>query len=431
MSTISAPHTLHTCVKYRETHGKKDLKTCMEKAVDKLIHQRLAEDRYFAYPLHVGLTPIVARKGNRLAFAQGNRIFLYDLIFRRMMWSCEVPIREEHHIYQLSIFDKDKIRFFTEDKSPSAIHSDIEIRALSAGEVIGSTTLEKQFVSRYSSRFLVHKLQLFKLGPKSITVIDLKSGETSSIPFEGINGHKRATSHLNRNFYVFTTTNDPQQKIPARVFVFDRITEQKKIFDIGFSDLHIDLPSSHIHKNHLFCGMYYKNFRPLQVLSQHIVVMNLVTGEIVKRYVPEQTKGGIKRCIANDNWIVYIVSDSPNNDLWCVDRHTDEQKRISTYSSRIYDDIKLSFSGNLLNISHTTDRQQYFQVIDLTTKDTIAHVSFQHKITNVVQFEEGKLVIFNPNDLNRPTFYIEDYLNPDGDPSQRASAEMIAQRIRK
>lgn len=382
----------------------------MEKAAQRLIQQNLLESRYFAYELNLGYVSVINRKGNQLAFAQENRVFLYDLVGRGVLWNCEIPFQKNQSVFQLRLFDKDKIKVFTVDSHIPSHLKQLSIIVLSAGKIMNEIQFESNYFSKPSYNFITHKMQLFCLRKEFVQVIDLKNGETSSIPLEGIKGNQRATSHLNRNFYVFTTTNNPDKKRPSKVFVFDRITKQNKTFEFGLAYASMNISSSYIHKNHLFCGM--SNLAQTQ--SPYLVVINLVTGEMEGRIAPDQGVGKIQHCIANDHWIVYGVKSNPHA-LWCVNRHTNEQKRVLSYPKTVYDAMHLSISENLLNLSSTTDWLQNFQVINLLSTETLVQVSFQHQITDHLQFEKGKLVIYNAYNQNRPTFYIEDYENPDGD----------------
>lgn len=429
MNPLHPTPNLHACVKYRETHGQRGFKPLLQAAVDARIKQHLAEDRFFAYQLNVGRLAATTTKGNRLAYAQGDRVTLYDLFSRRIMWSCEVPIRAGYNIFALSIFDKEKVRVFTEISNVRAIKTDVDIAILNSTGIIASATLQQQMVSRYSNPYRMHKMHLFNLESTSLRCDDLETGGVVAVDLERFHRNQYATIDVNDQFYVVTTASKPVEKIPSQVFIFDRLTQQKKILNLEPSEQRIKPTSSYIHNHHLIYGLHNTNHAVYKIISSKMLVLNLVTGVVEKEYAPEQSKSRIKRCVANDSWLVYAVEQGDNS-IWCVNRITDQQKRILTYKYHFHDSIQLTLSGDALYICHLHDGEKYFQAVDLSTNEIITRTDLQVSLGDSIHFENGNFVTINPYEQTRPTFYIEDYLNPEGNPSQRASDVTASIRTR-
>lgn len=409
MTTITSSPNLYACKKHPETHGSRGFKPRLQAAVNALIKQHLSEDHFFAYDLNPGPITLYARKGDRIAFEQGPRIFLYDLIGRNIMWSCKTASPEGYFLSSLEIFNKNQVRGLYKKTNLRARTTDLYITIFAAGKQIASTPLRS--VVSPEHHLNTHKRHLFYRENQTVQVIDQNAQSISLISLDHFHWNY-SRSYLSRNFYVVTSYGEPYENRSAQAFVFNRTTEQKMIFNLHESNKSIAISCAYMHKNHLICGVHHYTSLLFQCQRPTIHVLDLITGETSEKYDLGQQSGFIKTCVANENWIVYVTGGGMNQ-LSCINRQSKQQTKLSSYGPSYIDAIELSLSEDYLYVCHTTQIQQYFRVVDLESKTVINEIRFQHQMHDRVDFAKGKLVISNPNDPTRPAFYIEDYLNPE------------------
>jgi hypothetical protein len=117
MSAITTPRNLHACAKYREIHGTRGLPHHFLQ--QQLVTMKVCDDRFVSYHFNPGACSYIKRKGNWVAYAQGNQISLHNLVTRNDMWHCEVPIHNPVQSLDISdqgavnVFSRDELRFFT------------------------------------------------------------------------------------------------------------------------------------------------------------------------------------------------------------------------------------------------------------------------------------------------------------------------------
>lgn len=403
--SITTPRSLYAYLKNRETHGCKDAKTELPKILSRRITENISLDRFFSYQVNVGLCSLIARKGNWIAFAHNHCISLYDLLARKVMWKCEVPMEADHALIHLEISDRGHVHIFSQSKLPCRT-----LQTIDQGRIVDEAEVLSDFEStKLLSTFAPNDEQVEAINTKAEAII--RASRKAS--FET----RERKAVFTQEYYVLMTIRASITLLHTQAFVFDHDTKIERVFDLETSQTIKEIPCAMIHNNHLF---YASNNRrtATQTWTPYdsiITVMNLMTGEKVKTYESGHLNGRIYRCIVSEDYIVYLSESRPmDNALWCINRHTGSHRLLFPFfGSSSY----LSFTSNFLNVTFESNGVDRLKTVDLSNGNIIKHVQYHWPFLNKLSFEEGTLVVINRNNPNRPTFYVEDYLNPEGDSS--------------
>ncbi|MBA2727255.1 MAG: hypothetical protein H0U49_03670, partial [Parachlamydiaceae bacterium] len=246
---------LLSCVAHREIGDFRDTTNSLRSICDKHIQKNISNDLFFSYHLDLENQNQIFRINRNhqfIAFNKSDKIILYDLLACKILWNCQLEMREGHLLDNLVVSRNGMVHVITEDKKKCFENKNLHI--FSEGKQIRTIDIDIKTIFcaslkainenffAYSAKTYVDKI--FVWGKEGSYIGDIRTNQFSEGPIQA--------SVSNKNFYVLTagtpnkpnTTETPntlvtetvlnKSSFPARVFVLDLITGKQKIFDLEY-----------------------------------------------------------------------------------------------------------------------------------------------------------------------------------------------------
>jgi hypothetical protein len=398
-----------------------DVKSLGNEAHNRLIQNNILKDKFYPFQIHLHGALCVDCNYPFVGFAKQDRIVLYDLVARQMLWECSVDFKI-YQVNNLRVSPDGVVVLSTINNSPYDVHPIYHIYF--EGKKTG--VIDEKSIP-FDKYFKVVNGEMYALAwekeSSSIFVWDRTGKKVNEIALNSFSDGEKQVPIFNRDFYVMTAgTCHP--KVPARVFIWNLISQKSVMMDLGCSNDEVEIKPVFIHGSFLICGIHYHQKFRSYLKDREIVVIDLLTNTVTVDYKLQCQLGKILEIVANDAYIIFCVGDA-NNSIWSINRHTGKQQKvIELQHMDVHNrNPNLSLFGDLLHIcqpSNLIQNQGFFlyTVVHLPTSAIVKVVSYQRNSGETMSFQDGKL-FFIDSDTGNCRIWVEDFVETTGDDNQK------------
>jgi hypothetical protein len=401
----------------------------LNKTLNRFTEDNILEDKFFSYQINLGPnTTHVSRNKRYVAMAEPERVALYDLIGRQIIWECSMEYLGHRRNNSLIVSSEGVValsKCYPGRKKYLIYHIFFEGRQQGSIDVDDETHIYDCSLKIINGRFYA-----ISNGSKNFTFNewDMKGNEINEIAINKLYSRARTAFVANTDYYA-VTSGASLREISSVMFIKYLNAQNHFIIEMFSENYGIFVKTAVIHRDALVCGVTCGIRKPKNELekgfSLKVMVLNMINQKLEEEYCLECEHGEIKDIAANDDYIIchFYLYNSDYNYLWAIDRHTGVQKEILAIpndETKSY--LNFYFTGNLLHVCYP---QLIWEgrigrcvhticVFDLSTFIDVKEVTYTRFYDNPMTFEDGKLVIIDTQSEN-PSFYVEDYEQVNGD----------------